>query len=211
MDIVGVVGDVKYSGLDALPEATFYLNLRQNPSSQRYVVLRTASDPSSVGRAARAAIASLDTTIAASRMWTIDELMTASVAPPRFRTLLVGIFAALGLLLAAVGIYGVMAYAVSERTHELGVRIALGADRSALMRLVLGEAALLAAAGVGIGLAGAMVATRLMRSMLFGVTSTDPVTFITVAGVLVVSALAASYVPTYRATRVDPMVALRYE
>jgi predicted permease len=211
MDIVGVVGDVKYSGLDAPPEPTFYLNIRQNPSRQRYIVLRSASDAAVIAPSIRAAVAAADGTLAVAWVRTIDELMTASVASPRFRTVLVGAFAALGLLLAAIGIYGVMTHAVSERTHELGVRIALGADRWAVMRLVLGEAALLAAAGVAIGVVGAVAATRLMRSLLFGVTSTDPATFAIVAAVLVGTALAASYIPTRRAARVDPMVALRYE
>jgi putative ABC transport system permease protein len=211
MDIVGVVGDVKYSGLSAPPEATFYLNLRQNPIRQRYIVLRSAADAAVMAPSIRAAVAAVDDTLAVAWVRTVDELMTASVESPRFRTVLVGTFAALGLLLAAIGIYGVMTHAVSERTHELGVRIALGADCAAVMRLVLGEAALLAAAGVAIGLAGAVAATRLMRSLLFGVTSTDPATFATVAAVLVGTALAASYIPTRRAARVDPMVALRYE
>ena len=141
----------------------------------------------------------------------MDEVMTASVAPPKFRTALVAIFALVGLLLAAIGIYGVMAYAVTERTHELGVRIALGADRGDVIRLVLGEAIVLAAAGVAAGLAGAFATTRLIQRLLFGVTTTDAMTFAGISALLFVTALAASYIPTRRALRVDPMIALRYE
>jgi len=141
----------------------------------------------------------------------MDDVVTESVASPRFRTTLVAIFAAVGLLLAAIGIYGVTSYAVTERTHEIGVRAALGADQRDVLRLVLGETVALAAAGVGGGLAGAAATTRLIRALLFRVEPTDPVTFAAISAVLVATALLASYIPARRATRVDPMVALRYE
>jgi putative ABC transport system permease protein len=141
----------------------------------------------------------------------MDDVVTTSVAPPRFRTVLVSIFALVGLLLAAIGIYGVMAYAVAERTHELGVRIALGAERRDVVRLVLGEALVLAAAGIAAGVAGALAATRLIQSLLFGVTTTDAATFAGIGALLFATALVASWIPTRRALRVDPMVALRYE
>jgi putative ABC transport system permease protein len=141
----------------------------------------------------------------------MDELMAASVAAPRFRTALVSVFAVVGLLLAAIGIYGVMAYAVAERTHELGVRVALGATSLDVMRLVLVEALALAAAGLAIGLLAAFAATRLITTLLFGVAPTDPATFGSIAAVLVGTALVASYLPARRATRVDPMAALRRE
>jgi putative ABC transport system permease protein len=133
------------------------------------------------------------------------------LAPPRFRTVLVTIFALVGLLLAAIGIYGVMAYAVAERTHELGLRIALGAERRDVIRLVLGEAFMLAAAGVAVGVAGALATTRLIHSLLFGVTATDATTFAGISALLFATALVASWIPTRRALRVDPMIALRYE
>ena len=141
----------------------------------------------------------------------MDDLMVEAVAPPHFRTLLVSMFALVGLALAALGIYGVMAYAVSQRTHEFGVRMALGADRAAVLRMVLGEAMRLSAAGVGLGLVGAFLTSRLLRSLLFGVTPSDAPTFAAIVGLLAATALVASYIPARRATRVDPMVALRYE
>jgi len=211
MEIVGVVGDIKYSGLEAAPEPTYYMPYRQNPWNGQFVVVRTTSDPAALGSAARAAVAALDKDIPVARLRTMDDVMTASVAPPKFRTVLVTIFALVGLLLAAIGIYGVMAYAVSERTHELGVRIALGAERGDVVRLVLGEVLVLAAAGVALGLAGAFATTRLIQSLLFGVTTTDGMTFAGISALMFVTALAASYLPTRRALRVDPMTALRYE
>jgi len=209
--IVGVVGDVKYSGLDAPPEPTYYLAYRQNPWHGQYVVVRTESEPRALLNAIRNVVAALDQDIPVARPRTVDELMTASVAPPRFRTAIVTIFAAVGLLLAAIGIYGVMAYAVAERTRELGIRIALGADAATVWRLVLGEAGALAGAGVACGVIGALGATRLIRSLLFGVTPTDALTFTAISVLLVAVALAASYAPARRATKVDPMIALRYE
>jgi putative ABC transport system permease protein len=211
MEIVGVAGDIKYSGLDAPPEPTYYLSYRQNPWNRQFVVVRTASDPSALASAARDAVASLDKDIPVARVRTMDQLMTASVAPPRFRTVLVSMFAAVGLLLAAIGLYGVISYAVTERTHELGVRIALGADRVDVVRLVLKEALAMAACGILVGLAGALATTRLMQSLLFGVASTDATTYAAISVLLLVTALVASYLPVRRATRVDPMVALRYE
>jgi putative ABC transport system permease protein len=211
MEIVGVVGDIKYSGLEAAPEPTYYMPYRQNPWNGQFVVIRTTSDPAALGSAARDAVAALDKDLPVARLRTMDEVMTASVAPPKFRTVLVTIFALVGLLLAAIGIYGVMAYAVTERTHELGLRIALGAERGDVVRLVLGEALVLAAAGVAVGLAGAFATTRLIQSLLFGVTTTDATTFAGISALLFLTALAASYLPTRRALRVDPMTALRYE
>jgi putative ABC transport system permease protein len=211
MEIVGVVGDVKYSGLDAAPEPAFYLDFRQSPQTRRFVVLRAASDPRALMTSIRSAIAAIDKDLPIGRVWTMDELIAASVAAPRFRTALVSVFAVVGLLLAAIGIYGVMAYAVAERTHELGLRVALGATSLDVIRLVLVEALALAAAGLAIGLLAAFAATRLITTLLFGVAPTDPATFGSIAAVLVGTALVASYVPARRAMRVDPMAALRCE
>ena len=211
MPIVGVVGDVSYSGRGTPPEPTVYLPFRQAWSETMYVVVRAVGDPRSLASPIRGVVAGLDQDVPIARLSTMDDLMIESVASSRFRTTLVAVFAALGLLLAAIGIYGVMAYVVSERTHEIGVRAALGADRGDVLRLVLGEAAALAAAGVGVGLVGALLTTRLMRALLFEVDPMDPATFAGVSALLVAAALAASYVPARRALRVDPMIALRYE
>jgi putative ABC transport system permease protein len=211
MEIVGVVGDVKYSGLNAPPEPAFYLADRQQPFSRRFVMVRTAADPRSALNSIRAAVSAFDRDVPVARLYTIDQLMNESVAAPRFRTTLVSVFAILGLLLAAIGIYGVMAYTVSERARELGVRVALGATTGDVMRMVLGEAFALAAAGVALGVAGAVATTRLMAALLFGVTPTDPATFVSIAGILMAIALAGSYVPARRATAVDPIATLRSE
>jgi predicted permease len=211
MAIVGVVGDVKYSGLNAPPEPAFYLADRQQPFDRRFVIVRTAADPRSALTSIRAAVSALDRDVPVARLYTLDQLMNESVAAPRFRTALVTLFAILGLVLAAIGIYGVMAYTVSQRARELGLRVALGATTRDVMRLVLVEAFALAAAGVGLGVAGAVATTRLMAALLFGVTPTDPATFASIAALLMAVALAGSYVPARRATRVDPMATLRSE
>ena len=211
MEIVGVVGDVKYSGLNAPPEPAFYLPDRQQPLIRRFVIVRTAADPRSALNSIRAAVSALDRDVPVARLYTIDQLMNESVAAPRFRTTLVTVFAILGVVLAAIGIYGVMAYTVSERARELGVRLALGATTHDLMRMVLAEALAIAAAGVVLGVAGAVATTRLMAALLFGVRPTDPATLVSIAGILMAIALAGSYVPARRATRVDPMATLRSE
>jgi putative ABC transport system permease protein len=211
MTIVGVVGDVNYSGLDTAPEPTVYFPFRQAAETGQYVVVRTTGDPRTIASAAREIVAALDKDLPVANVRTMDDLMAASVAAPRFRTTLVAIFAAVGLLLAAIGIYGVMSYAVTERTHEIGVRAALGAGRTDVLRLVLGETLVLAGVGVGVGLAGALATTRTIRALLFHVEPTDSATFAAIALILVATALVASYIPARRAMRVDPMVALRYE
>jgi putative ABC transport system permease protein len=211
MTIVGVVGDIYYSGLDAPADPTVYMPLLQRANTTQYVVLRTASDPGRVASSARSIVAELDKDLPIVGLMTMAEQMRASVGPSRFRTTLVAIFAAIGLLLAAIGIYGVMAYTVSERTHEIGVRAALGAERRDVLKLVLGEAAGLAAAGVAAGLAGSLATTRLIRALLFHVEPTDPATLAGISVLFAVTALVASYVPARRAMRVDPMIALRYE
>ena len=211
MEIVGVVGDIKYSGLDAPPVPAYYLADRQQPVLRRFVMVRTAADSRSALNAIRSAVSALDRDLPVSRLYTLDQLMNESVAAPRFRTMLVTLFAMVGLVLAAVGIYGVMAYTVSERTRELGVRVALGATRREVLRVVMTEAAVLAAAGVVLGIAGAAATTRLFGALLFGVTPTDPSTFASVAAILMSVALAGSYVPARRATRVDLIATLRSE
>ena len=211
MTIVGVVGDVKYSGLDRPREPAYYLSYRQFPQRRLFVVVRTASDPKAMSTSIRSAIADVDKDIPMTRLRTVDELMAASIAAPRFRTTLLTTFAAVGLALAGIGIYGLMAYTVSERARELGVRVALGATTGDVMRMVLAEALILATSGIAVGVVGALAATRVMAALLFGIAPTDPATFTSIAGVLLATALLGSFVPARRAARIDPMVSLRSE
>jgi len=211
MTIVGVVGDVKYSGLQAAPEPTYYLSYRQFPALGRFVVVRTASDPRAISGAIRSTLAAVDKDVPLGRIYTLDELMTRSIEAPRFRATLLTVFAITGVGLAAIGIYGLMAYTVSERARELGVRVALGATSADVMRVVLGEALMLAVSGVAVGGVGAIAASRLIGALLFGVAPTDPATFASIAAILMATALLGSYVPARRASRVDPMTTLRAE
>lgn len=175
------------------------------------LAIRSRSGSAGLVEEVKKEVWSLDRQIPVSNVQSMDELLSVSLAEERFDMLLLGAFAGLALILAAVGIYGVMAYTVSQRTHEIGIRIALGAQRGDVVRLVVGQGAKLALAGIIVGLAGAFALTRLMASLLFDVTPTDPLTFAAVAIVLAMVALAACYIPARRAMRVDPMTALRYE
>ena len=190
-----------------------YVTYPQLPRASMYVALRARGALNSAALAAsvRAEVSALDKDVAVYRIRTMHEVMAISVASRRFNMLLLGIFAALALVLAAVGIYGVMAYAVTQRTHEIGVRVALGAQRRDVMRMLMGHGLVLALVGVAVGLAGAFALTRLMASLLFGVSSTDAATFAVVSALLAAVTLLASFVPALRATRIDPITALRYE
>jgi putative ABC transport system permease protein len=176
-----------------------------------FLAVRTSGDPTSMASSVRSAIWSIDSEQPVSQINAMESLVSNSVAQARFNTLLLGLFASIAMILAAVGVYGVMNYSVSQRTHEIGIRMALGAARRDILSLVLRQGITLAATGVGIGLAGAYLVTRLMESLLFGVSATDFTTFAGVALMLVLVAVLASYIPARRATRVDPIVALRYE
>jgi len=214
MEVVGVVGDVR-QGLDLDPKAEMYLPYRQAdqvlPVFQLSIVLRTATDPLLQASALRSALAEIDPNQPLVRVRTMEENMAATVAQPRFRTWLIGIFAGLALILAGVGVYGVMSYTVTQRTSEIGIRVTLGAQPEDVFRIVVGEGLRLALTGVGAGLLGALALTRLLRSFLYGVSAYDPLTFVGVALILTLVAVAASFFPARRATLVDPMVALRYE
>ena len=214
MEIVGVVGDV-LQGLDTDAKAEMYLPYRQVdtvlPVFQLSVVLRTSGDPRLQAAALRSAVREIDPNQPVVKIRTMEENMATSVTEPRFRTWLIGIFAALALVLAAVGIYGVMSYSVNQRTNEMGIRVTLGAQPNDVFRIVVGEGLRLALIGVGVGLIGALAATRVLRTFLYGVSAIDPVTFAVTAALLTLVAVAACYFPARRATRVDPMVALRYE
>jgi putative ABC transport system permease protein len=214
MEVVGVVGDVR-QGLDLDPKAEMYLPYRQAdlllPVFQLSIVLRTAADPMLEASALRSALAEIDPNQPLVRVRTMEENMAATVAQPRFRTWLIGIFAALALVLAGVGVYGVMSYTVTQRTNEIGIRVTLGAQPEDVLRIVVGEGLRLALAGVGVGILAALALTRLLQGFLFGVSAYDPLTFGAVAMILTSVAVAASFFPARRATLVDPMVALRYE
>jgi len=173
------------------------------------VVLRTAGDPAAIMGLVRRAVAQIDSREVIYGVQTMNDVIAGSLAARRLSMILLGIFAALALILSCVGIYGVISYVVGQRTHEIGIRIALGAQRTDVMRLVLGEGAKMALAGVMAGIAAAFGLTRLMANELFGVTAQDPLTFAAVAVVLALVALLACYLPARRAVRVDPMVALR--
>ncbi|HTM43292.1 MAG TPA: ABC transporter permease, partial [Terriglobales bacterium] len=212
--IVGVAGDVKFSALDADVAPMIYMsNFQVSSGVSRHAVfvVRTAGDPASLASAASQTIWSVDKDLPVFGVITMNEVLAASVAQRRFSMSLLGGFAVLALLMAAIGLYGVLSYSVSQRMHEMGLRMALGANARDLMRLVVGQGMRVVLAGVIAGLLASFAATRLLSGMLFGVSPLDPFTFATVAVVLVAAALLASFVPARRATRVDPMVALRYE
>jgi len=221
-EIVGVVGHVKQWGLDegitAPMQAQMYVSLAQIPdqvislyASGTGIFVRTAGSPAAQVGSIRRAVDQTNSQQAMYNIRTMEEIISESLAARRFSMILLGIFAALALLMACVGIYGVISYLAGQRTHEIGVRMALGAEQRDVLRMVLGEGAKMALVGVGIGLVAAFGLTRLMANMLFGVSAHDPVSFAGVAGLLILVALAACYIPARRATKVDPMVALRYE
>jgi putative ABC transport system permease protein len=210
--VVGVVGDVKYNGLADDVQPAIYLPTEQTPAWGLALILKTdTADPLSLTTAARNEISRLDPTLPVTKVSTMEQRVATALAPSRFRTTLIALFAAVALILACVGIYGVISYSVTQRTHEIGIRLALGAQRRNVLQLVLGQGALLALSGVILGLAGAFALTRLMAGLLFGVTPTDAAIFTCVPLGLTVIALFASYLPARRATKVDPLVALRYE
>jgi putative ABC transport system permease protein len=218
--VIGVVADTKQHGLDRPSPPTVFVPIPQMPDKLMGVVraftashftVRTNVAPQSLMPAIKREIAALDPAVPLSEISSMEEIATLSIASQRFNMLLLGIFSGLGLLLAGVGIYGVMSYAVSQRTNEIGIRIALGAQSGDVLRLVIRQGMMLALAGMGIGLLAAFGLTRLMSGLLFGISATDPLTFSTIGLLLGVVALLACWIPAKRATKVDPMIALRYE
>lgn len=212
-EIVGVVGDVKLVGLDADVNPAIYVPMSQNPYPNAlrnvFLVTRTNGDPKSLVPSIRSSVRSLDKEIPISQIQTMEEIVGGSLAQRRLSMSLLVVFAVLAALLAAVGIYGVMAYIVAQRTHEIGIRMAMGAKATDVLRMVLRDGAKLAAIGVVTGLAGAFALTRVMASLLYGVSAVDPFTFVGTSVLLTSVALLASYLPARRASKVDPMVALR--
>jgi len=212
LTIVGVVGEVRTRSLEWAPRPTIYVNYRQRPraTSQFSIVLRTTAGPAAIFSAARRILSQIDSTVP-PRFNTLDEILSESLDSRRFNLLLVAVFAATALLLALGGVFGVLAYSVAQRTREIGVRIALGASTTSVLKMVLRQGVLTAVVGIVSGLLDCFLLTRFMRSLLFEVGSSDPLTLAGVALLLIVTTALASYIPARRAAKVDPMVALRYE
>ena len=209
--IVGVVGEVRHERLDAATRKSVYLPHAQVPIGGSRLIIRTEGRPESLVSAVRTQVRELDSDLPVTRVMPMTEVVARSVWKERLYTSLFGVFAAVALILATVGIYGVMSYVVTQRTREIGLRMALGAQPSDVMKMVVGHGVLVAVIGIGAGVVAAIGLTRLMSSLLFNITATDPITFVAVSVVLAGVALAASFVPARRAAKVDPMIALRYE
>ena len=207
--IVGVVGDVRYSGLVEPDQPTIYTPFPQTPFVWSYVMVRTAGPPGELARGVREAVRAVDPTLDAAGVRPMADLMAESVGRPRFQVALLGVFALLAISLAAVGIYGVVSYSVAQRTQEIGIRMALGAGRDDVVRMVTGEGLRLALTGVAVGLVGAAAATRVLGTLLFEVRPTDPPTFAAAAAFLVLVTVGASALPALRASRLRPTEALR--
>ena len=217
-EIVGVVADVRNYGLDADVKPEAYVPFLQNApgylsgvAAGMNIVVRTVHDPSSLAAALRAQVQALDKDQPISEISTMESQLAESIAQRRFNMMLLAVFAALALVLAAIGIYGVVTYTVAQRSHEMGIRMALGADRADILKLVLGHSMVTTLAGVGVGLLAALGLTRLISSLLYDVTPTDPLVFAGITSLLILVALVATYLPARRAMRVNPIVALRHE
>ncbi|HWO02704.1 MAG TPA: ABC transporter permease, partial [Blastocatellia bacterium] len=210
-EIVGVMSDVKFFGLNLDARPSMYFPHAQSPARGMSLVVRTQGEPMTLAAAIRGQVSELDRDLAASNVMPMEELVGISLAEPRFTLMLLGAFAAVAMALSAIGVYGVVSYSVAQRSHEIGVRMALGAQMRDVLKLVVRQGMALVLGGVGVGLVAAFALTRVMESLLFGVTATDFTTFSLTSLLLAGVALGACFVPARRATKVDPMVALRYE
>jgi len=211
MTIVGLVGNLKSDGFDQPNQPHLYHPIFQNPAYAMAIYVRTDVAASTMAQALREQVRAVDRDLPVFGERTMSQVAAESMSRRKFAMQLVGLFGVLALLLAGVGIYGVIAYSVTQRTREIGIRVALGASRSAILRWVLKQGMILTIAGVAVGLVGALALTRLLRSLLFGIGPTDILTYGVLATLLTIVALIACYVPARRATKVDPLVALRYE
>lgn len=211
MEIVGVIGNVKYRGLTFDTDPAYYMPFAQEYGRRMYLIVRTSDEAANSAESLRREIQSVDTGVALSQIATMEQVMDLSVSRPRFNTMLLSLFATIALVLAVVGIYGLIAYWVAQRTQEIGVRMALGATPGEVMKMVVRQGVLLAAAGISIGLSGAFALTHLLSTMLFGIGVMDALTFAAaVLGIMLV-VLLATFLPAFRATKISPVVALRYE
>jgi predicted permease len=211
-EIVGVVGDIRLGAAQREMRPAMYLPAGQlNPWCCLYSVVRTSLDPASLEASVQRIVWSLDKDIPVTRVRTMNELMFSELAQPRFATVLLSTFAGLALVLTIVGLYGVMTYTVSRRTREIGVRIALGAQRSTVLKMVLRDASILLAVGIAMGMAAALASASVLESMLYGTGSRNPVVLMEVCIAVAAAGLLAAYIPALRAAKVDPLVALRYE
>jgi len=210
-EIVGIVGDVRDFGLDTEPLPTVYTLMDSRGTTDMNLVVRTANDPGGLVAAARAAVAALDADIPLADPAPMETVLATSLAQRRFYMLLLSIFAALALLLAGIGLYGVISYSVGQRTQEIGIRMALGATRAQVLGMIMSQGVRLAIPGIVLGTAGALALNQVMKGMLVGVSTTDAAVFSAAAVSIALIALAACYVPARRATAVDPVIALRYE
>jgi putative ABC transport system permease protein len=210
-EIVGVVGDIRNRSLNTAPQPAYYVPQTQVPFSQATMVVKTSTEPHSLVSAMTKEVAAMDSDLPLFGVKTMREYLSASVATPRFSTTLLSLFAGVALVLTLVGLYGVMSYSVVQRTNEIGIRLALGATSRDVLLMIVKQGSVLILLGLGIGLLGAFAASKLVASLLFGVTAKDPFTFAVVAVLLALVGLLACYIPAWRATKVDPLIALRYE
>jgi predicted permease len=211
MEVVGIVGDVKQEGLDKEAGPHIYASHLQIPWPTVRVALRSHLEPSAIAAAVRREVTTIDSVQPVSDVRTMDEIISRSAAPRRVAVTLFTSFAVVAMLLAAIGIYSVLAYTVTGRSQEIGVRMALGAQRSNVLKLIVGQGMRLVLTGIGIGFIGALALTRLMKDLLYGVTATDPLTFVVIVLLLGIVALLACLIPARRATIVDPLTAIRHE
>jgi putative ABC transport system permease protein len=210
-EIVGIVGAIRHTSLDQEPWREMYVPEAQDPFPQMNLVVRSKEDLVALAVVIKKEIQTMNKDLAVYRVGTMEQVLANSIARPRLRTMLVGIFAAVALILAALGIYAVLSYSVSQRRHEIGIRMALGAWHKDVLQLIVGQGVRLALVGMAVGVLGALALSRFLANLLYGVKPTDPTTFVVVSAVLMAVSVLASYIPARRATTVDPIVALRYE